>query len=177
MWNNPTPTQTPATTPAGRYDLVGMQQTYEDIARERQQFEFRHQMLQAEKDVSDFRSERYRKMLENFNGIGGTGGGIGHDAAVAEAEDGQRSATITVAGSSGPRSVPAIPIAPATQSPIRWQPQQRRPQPSVVAHQDDNGHERHLRSVWTVILARALNDLTCLTEKWHLVAPSWRRSK
>ncbi len=82
-------------------------------------------MLEIERDSAAWRSEQYRRLLEKFsNGVQV----VGH--AVAEPEDGQPVA------SSSSQSAPATPSHPTP-----WE------RHSLMAWQEDDGRERHQRSV------------------------------
>ncbi|KAH8981456.1 hypothetical protein EDB86DRAFT_432436 [Lactarius hatsudake] len=106
--------------------------TMTDIAPDRQKMDLRCRMLEIERDCAAWRSEEYRKLLEQFSG------GVGHAAATAvaaepELEDRQQ----PVASSS--RSAPATPSRPASR--------RRQPRPSFAARRGDDGREHRLRTL------------------------------
>lgn len=101
-----------------------------DIAPDRQKLDLRCRMLEIERDCATWRSEEYRKLLEQFSG------GVGHAAAAVaepELEDRQQ----PVASSS--RSAPATPSGPASR--------RRQPRPSLAARRGDDGREHHQRTL------------------------------
>ncbi len=104
-----------------------MTESHEDVSLDRQKLDLRCRMLEIERDGAAWQSEQYLKLLQQF------GGGVGH-AIAAEPQGRQQ----PVASSS--RSAPATPSGPS---------QRRRPRPSLVARQDDDGRERHQ---WSVLL-------------------------
>ncbi|KAH8992350.1 hypothetical protein EDB92DRAFT_1857377 [Lactarius akahatsu] len=103
-----------------------------DIAPDRQILDLRCRMLEIERDCAAWRSEEYRKLLEQFSG------GVSHVAAAAvaaepELEDRQQ----PVASSS--RSAPATPSRPASR--------RRQPRPSLAARRGDDGREQQQRTL------------------------------
>ncbi|KAI9444564.1 hypothetical protein H4582DRAFT_1909780 [Lactarius indigo] len=107
-----------------------MTESHEDIALDRQKMDLRCRMLEIERDCATWRSEEYRKLLEQFTG------GVAHLVAAAEPELEDRQQPVA----SSSRSVlPATPSGPAS----------RRRRPSLTARRlrGDDGRERQQRTL------------------------------
>ncbi|KAH9058286.1 hypothetical protein EDB87DRAFT_1743166 [Lactarius vividus] len=103
-----------------------------DIALDRQKLDLRCRMLEIERDCASWRSEEYRKLLEQF------GGGVGHAAAAAAAVQPELEGRQQPVASSS-RSAPATPSGPAS---LR-----RQPRPSLAARRGDDAREHQQRTL------------------------------